>query len=125
MLNMDHEMSKPSGLGRHDAPDLADIVAAFPHPDDLPDTASGQVPDRDRALSALRDLIGDAAMIAHDMRALTYLFTKAVCDDGQDTRLTSASHLVIDCIETMAARLDALEVKAAAVYGPFVPGAAG
>lgn len=76
--------------------------------------------DGAKVLTEMRDLVAAGAMVASSMRALSYLFIKAVADDGTHTELTSASYLVADCIETMAARLEALEAKASNLYGPFI-----
>ncbi|SFI18317.1 hypothetical protein SAMN02799642_01066 [Methylobacterium brachiatum] len=65
----------------------------------------------------LRSLVGDADMIGHNLRGLIYLFEKAVTEDGPEGPLTTASHIVIDCIRSMAARLEALEERAAATRG--------
>lgn len=70
-------------------------------------TLSGQICE-------LRGLVMDAYMVANDLRGLVYLFEKALTEDGADSELTTASHIVIDCIRTMAARLDALETRASA-----------
>lgn len=63
----------------------------------------------------MRNLVMDGAMIAHSMRGLAYLFEKAVTEDGPDSPLTTASHIVIDCIRTMAAQLEELDERAAAL----------
>lgn len=65
-------------------------------------------------IGELRGLVSDGYMVAHDLRGLVYLFEKAVVDDGPESPLTTASHIVIDCIRTMAARLEALDARAEA-----------
>ena len=70
--------------------------------------------------SGLRRLTEDAAEIADSMRALAYLFVKAVAEDGGDNPLTGASYLVVDVIETMAKRLDAIETSAGAAFQPLL-----
>lgn len=120
-MQLDRDTRDAAGNGEGGAFDLTDVIAAFPHPDELPHRVpSAPPPDRDKALTTLRELIGDASSVSDNMRALTYLFTKAVCDDGANTHLTAASHLVIDCINSMADRLTALDQRAGAVYAPFV-----
>lgn len=68
-------------------------------------------------IGELRGLVTDSYMVASELRGLVYLFEKAVTDDGPDGPLTTASHIVIDCIRTMAARLEALDARAAATRG--------
>lgn len=61
---------------------------------------------------AMSDVVFDAGNVALSLRSLAYLFLKATCDDGPNTKFGSAAHLVVDIIETMANRLEALEVRA-------------
>ena len=73
------------------------------------------------AARVLRGLVSDADAVAGDLRALMYLYLPAVANDGRNDNLTAASHLVIDCIRTMADRLSGLEARAAAAYAPLIP----
>ncbi len=65
----------------------------------------------------LRRLVSDGYMVGHNLRGLVYLFEKAVTEDGPESPLTTASHIVIDCLNTMASRLEALEERASATRG--------
>lgn len=61
----------------------------------------------------LRGLVMDASMMSHDLIALAYLFDKALIDDANgDSNLLKASHLVVDVMKTIAARLEALNDRA-------------
>lgn len=61
----------------------------------------------------LRGIVMDASMMSHDLIALAYLFDKALIDDADaDSDLLKASHLVVDVIKTIAARLGALDDRA-------------
>lgn len=63
--------------------------------------------------SNLRGIVMDASMMSHDLIALAYLFDKALMDDADtDSDLLKASHLVVDVMKTIAARLGALDVRA-------------
>ena len=75
--------------------------------------------------NGLKTLFLETSTVAGSLRALAYLFTKAVVEDGDDTQLTSASYVVIDCMETMAKRLDAVETAAEARYAPLLDGQRG
>lgn len=65
-------------------------------------------------IGELRQLVSDSHLVGHNLRGLIYLFEKAVVEDGPDSPLTTASHIVIDCMRSMAARLEALEEQAEA-----------
>ncbi|MCJ2065974.1 hypothetical protein MKK63_25175 [Methylobacterium sp. J-088] len=65
-------------------------------------------------IGELRRLVSDSYMVGHNLRGLVYLFEKAVVEDGPDSPLTTASHIVIDCLRSMAARLEALDEQAEA-----------
>ena len=55
----------------------------------------------------------DASMMSHDLIALAYLFDKTLIDDANgDSNLLKASHLVVDVMKTIAARLEALDDRA-------------
>jgi hypothetical protein len=64
-------------------------------------------------IGELRRLVEEGYLIGRNLRGLVYLFDKAVVEDGPESPLTTASHIVIDCLNTMAARLEALEQRAA------------
>ncbi|WP_430914103.1 hypothetical protein [Methylobacterium sp. sgz302541] len=65
----------------------------------------------------LRKLVHDAYFMHLDLDGLAYLFDKALVDDAEgDTDLLKASHLVVDVMRTIAARLRALDEQAALAY---------
>lgn len=67
--------------------------------------------------SDLRAIILDAYMVHTDLDGLAYLFDKALIDDAEgDTSLVKASHLVVDVMQTISARLKALDERAALAF---------
>ncbi|KQP89010.1 hypothetical protein ASF60_19910 [Methylobacterium sp. Leaf113] len=61
----------------------------------------------------LRGIVMDASMMSRDLIALAYLFDKALIEDADaDSDLLKASHLVVDVMKTIAARLGALDDRA-------------
>lgn len=107
-------VAAPAGLGAEDPVDLS--------PRDPVEPGLGKDAERREvecaraAVERLRSLVSDASTVAGDMRALMYLYLPAVMDVEASVEFTDASHLVIDCIRSMADRLSALESQAAAVY---------
>ena len=65
----------------------------------------------------LRGIVMDAYIMNHDIGAFAYLFDKALIDDAEeDTDLLKASHLVVDVMKTIAARLGTLEERVGLAY---------
>lgn len=60
----------------------------------------------------LRQIIFNAYFMRQDLDGLAYLFGKAVTDGGDDSPLCSASHVVVDCMRTIAKRLRSLDEQA-------------
>ena len=70
----------------------------------------------------LHHVVFEAGLIASDMRALKYLFDRALNDDEEAPAASfeAAGRIVADCMQSLAARLEALETKADAIYEPLV-----
>lgn len=111
-------------LGRPVPSDLAaEVTGIFRELTARADWAAARVDEvarRGRGVAYdLRAVVTDAGLVAGDLRALVYLFDKALDDDAPDTQLSAASRIVTDCIRTMAARLDALGDMADAAMQPL------
>lgn len=74
------------------------------------------------AANQLHKLVDEAADAGSKLKTIRYLFFKAVMDDGTDTELNSACHLVVDMMEDIADKLCKLERRSWDIYRPLVEG---